>query len=152
MGAHHRSSWRGRLAADGELYSGSKQTGSQPAYLNHRYVDRKPRYVFYGRTQPVGEKGDGCDNVRLKKSSNYTYYYSDQNTKNNHGSNWEIKTEVFLFNPYIARQMADPVQFIVKKVYNKAYDHNGASDEHNIFAGIGIHINFILITAHKFHT
>jgi hypothetical protein len=104
--------------------------------------------VLYGRAQPVGEESNGCSDVKsLKKPADNTYNDREQHTKNDHGCNGKIKAEVFFFNPYIAGQMADPVQLIVKKVNNKAYNHYSASNHHNILTGVGIHKKFILIHA-----
>jgi hypothetical protein len=87
----------------------------------------------------------------LKKSLDNAEYYSKQNTKNDHGGDGKIKAEVFLFNPDVTGQMAYPMQFIVKEVNNQSDHNNGAANEHNIFTGIGIHINFILFLLQCFH-
>jgi hypothetical protein len=59
--------------------------------------------------------------------------------ENDHGCNRKIKTEIFLFNPYIPGQAADPVKFIVKKIdqYPHHYDHQ--PNNNDVFAGIAAH-------------
>ena len=61
---------------------------------------------------------------------------SEQNTEKNHRSNREIEAEIFFFDPYIAGQSTDPMQFAVEKVNDNPYNNDRQPGHHNIFAGL----------------
>jgi hypothetical protein len=87
----------------------------------------------------------------LQTPANEADNYSQQHAEDDHSSDGKIKTEVLFFYANVARQVADPMQFIVKEIDNYSYYHHGAANEYKILAGIGIHKKIILITLQCFH-
>jgi hypothetical protein len=67
--------------------------------------------------------------VQINSSEKFFYYLDDQchyKTKNDHGSNRKIKSEIFFFNPDISGQSPDPMQLIMKKIN----DHSDCNNEY----------------------
>lgn len=108
------------------------------------FFDEESRYILHIAPLSFG-------NLLMQQSAHNIDDYCYQHTEQDHGCYGEIKAEIFFFNANITRQVTDPVQFIVKEINNKAYYHHPAADEHQIFAGIGIHKKIILIIAQCFH-
>jgi hypothetical protein len=53
---------------------------------------------------------------RSQELSNYPDNDREENTKDDHGSDRKIKPEVLFLYPYVARQTADPMHFVVKEI------------------------------------
>jgi hypothetical protein len=87
---------------------------------------------------------------RLQEPANYAEDDGYQNTKKDHGRDGKIKAKIFFFYANITRQVTDPVQLIMEEIDDQPYYHHSAPDEHNIFAGIGIHKKFILLAPNAF--
>lgn len=67
------------------------------------------------------------------------YDNGNQYTKNDHGTDGEIKPEVFLFYPDITRQPADPVEPVVKKIHNQTGHNDHSTNDQHAFSGMAIH-------------
>jgi hypothetical protein len=80
----------------------------------------------------------------LQKPADQAYNYCYQNTEQYHGGDGKVKAEVFLFYADVARQVAYPMQFIVKEIDHQPYYHHSAANKHDILASIGIHKKIIL--------
>jgi hypothetical protein len=77
----------------------------------------------------------------------FPYYTNDNRgyyTKQDHGGDGEIKAEVFFFYTDIARQSADPVQFVVKEIDDQSYQHYADANDHDDFARILAHNNLLM--------
>ena len=62
-----------------------------------------------------------------------------QQAENNHGSDWKIEPEIFFLYTYIARQAANPVEFIVKKINDHAGNYDKNANDNDPFSGIAVH-------------
>ena len=59
--------------------------------------------------------------------------------KKDHGGDGEIKTEVFPLHPDVARQAADPVKFVVKKINKYTQNNDGYTGNDDVFTCLLIH-------------
>jgi len=86
----------------------------------------------------------------LNSGSQYSFYKLDDNgngqTENDHCGDWKIKLKVFLFDPDIPGQFADPVQPVMKEVNQYTQKHDQHSCNNYVSAGVTIHIAKIIFT------
>jgi len=74
-----------------------------------------------------------------KEAPEYLHKHADHHTEDNHGSDGKVKAEILSFHPYVARQVAEPVQLVVKEINQQAdYDDHNTPDD-NVFASFRIH-------------
>ena len=74
-----------------------------------------------------------------QKSFDHLHNKGQQQAENNHGSDWKIEPEIFFLYTYIARQAANPVEFIVKKINDHAGKHDKNANDNDPFSGIAVH-------------
>jgi hypothetical protein len=82
--------------------------------------------------------------MKLKKSFDDLDNQSEKQTKNDHGGDWEIKSEIFFFDSDISGQPSNPMQFVVEEINNDPNDHNKQSDSDDPFAGFTAHESNLL--------
>lgn len=69
----------------------------------------------------------------------YVHDQRDQKTNKNHGSDRQIKSEIFFLNFYVAGQAANPMQFVVKEVNHQTDNNEDRSKANNVFPCVLIH-------------
>ena len=75
----------------------------------------------------------------LQEATNDVYNQCNQQTKNQHGDNWEIKPRIIFFNPDITGQSSDPVKFIVKEIDQDTDQNSDYPQNNDVFTGVLIH-------------
>jgi hypothetical protein len=76
---------------------------------------------------------------KLEQSADDVNEQGEQKAKQDHGGNGKVKPEILLFHPDIARQAADPGEFVVEKIDQEADYNNNYSKANDIFSCVLIH-------------
>jgi len=73
------------------------------------------------------------------KSPDYLDKQCQEQAENNHGSDWKIEPEVFFLYPYITRQAANPMQFIMKEIDDYTGKQDEKANNNDPFSCIAVH-------------
>ena len=74
-----------------------------------------------------------------KKTSDQLDDKGQQEAENNHRSDRKIESEIFFLHPDITGQTANPVQFIMKEIYDYTCDNDENTNDNDPFSCIAVH-------------